>query len=655
LLYFACIFPEQSRLFQRLPFATAWIFGPHVFHLGLMVLQSQGALWGKVAARIASWPVGAALIDYGRIPFELILGFHGILFSMVNLAYIAAALTLLNVSYRRTANPRIRSQVGTISVGLASCAGLYALAVPIPTLLNHPLSPVLRSSLIVAALVFGSGAIAYSMVRFRFLDANLIARKSILYAATSLFLFGVYFAIVRRLDALLETAEGFDPAVFQTAFLLIALVLFQPIFSWLEETLEQYFLRDRGDYRTILRRMSGEVLTVLELDALAERLLATLREGVPARTTVLLIGPGGADPVVRGFGGGVDLGAIGTMPPASLSRLLEGAEILRREEVPALARDRGVAEDVAPLLATVPYLLLPLRYAGGFLGLIALGRKITETRYTAAEISLLQTLANQTSVAITNALLHRDSLAKGILEEELAVARRIQRQFLPSRIPSTPRFGLAAHAAPSKHVGGDYFDMLELGSGSYLVAIADVAGKGVPAALLASMVQAAIRTQAPDRKPLGEMMGRLNRLVHEATPEDRFATCFLAQIEEDRPAVSFSNAGHNYPIHRAAGGACRFLEDGGIPLGIHAEHAYSEGTAVLEPGDALVLYTDGITDAMNRLGEDFGEGRLLGVVERLPERYSADEIVREIVDEVARFTDGTEQMDDITLVALKAR
>ncbi len=654
LLYFACIFPEENRFYKRVPFATAWIFGPHLFHLGLMYLQTQGRLWGGVAASIARNPAGAALIDYGRLPFELVFRFHAILFSLVNLAYIAAALTLLRVSYRRSHNPRIRNQVGTIFVGLASCAGLYAIAVPIPTLLNQAIPPVIRSSMIVGALILGSGAIAYSMVRYRFLDANLIARKSILYGVTSLFLFGVYFTVVRRLDALLETAVGFDPTVLQTAFLLIALVLFQPVFSWLEETLERFFLRDKGDYRTILRRMSGEVLTVLDLDALAEKLLNTLREGVPARTAVLLIAPGESDPVVRGFGGGVHLDEIARIPPDALARLLEGAEIMRREEVPALAADRGVAEEVAPLLATEPFVLLPLRYAGNFLGLIALGRKITETRYTAVEISLLQTLANQTSVAITNALLYRDSLTKRLLEEELAVARRIQRQFTPTRLPNTPRFGISAHAAPSKQVGGDYFDMLDLGAGSYLVAIADVAGKGVPAALLASMVQAAIRTQAPDGKPLGVMMGRLNRLVHEATPEDRFATCFLAQIAADGLSLSFSNAGHNYPILRAASGTCRFLTDGGIPLGIHAEHLYAEGAAVLGSGDALVLYTDGITDARNRLGEDFGEERLVSVVERLPDRFSAEEIVQEIASEVARFTDGAEQMDDITLVALKA-
>ncbi|HEX7077225.1 MAG TPA: SpoIIE family protein phosphatase [Candidatus Eisenbacteria bacterium] len=655
LLYFACVFPTENRLIRRVPFAILWIFAPHAFHLIFMILQTQGPLWGKLAATLAKGELGAKAVAYGRIPLELTFRFHQILFSMVNLVYIAAALTLLWRSYRRAANALLRTQVRTVFVGLAACAGFYAFAVPLPTLFNQALDPAARSSLIVAALLSGSGSIAYSMVRHRFLDANLIARKSILYAVTSGFLLAVYLTIIRQIDALLETVRGYDTTIFQTAMLLLALVLFQPVFSWLEDALDRFFLRDRGDHRTLIRRMSGEVLTVLDLDELAEKVLATLREGLPARTTVLLIAPPGATPIARGSGGGVDLAAIEAIPRDVLTRLFTGVELLRRGETRALAEERGLLEAAGPLLATEPYLLFPLHHAGDFLGVIALGRKITETRYTAEEVALLQTLANQSSVAVKNAFLYRENLAKTILEEELAVARRIQQQFLPRSLPRTPRFDLAALNVQTYQVGGDYYDLVDAGDGSYLVAIADVAGKGVSAALLASMVQASIRTQAQDGKPVGEMMGRLNRLVHEATPDDRFATCFLARVGGSGLGLSFSNAGHNYPILLAATGECRLLEEGGLPLGISADVVYGEVAATLAPGDALLLYTDGITDARNLAGEDYGEERLLRLTGSLPRRLTADELIRAVADDVSRFTGGADQADDITLVALRAR
>ena len=654
LLYFACVFPTENRLVRRVPFVAAWIFAPHAFHLIFMLLQTQGALWGRVAAAMAKNPAGGTILEYGRIPFEMIFRFHQILFSLVNIIYIAAGLTLLWASYRRTHNTLIRRQVFTIFGGLASCAGLYAVAVPIPTLLNHSWSPAVRSTLIVAALILGSGSIAWSMVRHRFLDANLIARKSILYAVTSGFLLVVYFTIVRQIDAFLETVAGYDKTIFQTAMLLLALVLFQPLFSWLEETLERFFLRDKGDHRTLLRRMSGEVLTVLDLDELADKVLTTLREGVPARTTVLLILPRNRPAVVRGFGGNVDLDVIAAIPREALARLLDATEIVRRQEARPLAEERGLIPAIDPLLRTEPYLLFPLRHAGEFLGLIALGRKITETRYTPEEVSLLQTLTNQTSVAIKNALLYRENLAKSILEEELAVARRIQRQFLPRSLPRTSRLDLAGLNVQSREVGGDYYDLMDAGEGRHLVVIADVAGKGVPAALLASMVQASIRTQAQDRKSVGEMMRRLNLLVHEATAAERFATCFLALVGGDALSISFSNAGHNYPLLLPAGGGCRALEEGGIPLGIMPEIIYDEATARLETGDSLLLYTDGITDARNMAGEDYGEDRLVHLATSLPRSLNAEELIQAVAEDVSRFTGGAEQADDITLVAVKA-
>src|SRR6185503_14450113 len=195
---------------------------------------------------------------------------------------------------------------------LGLCAGIYAVASPIPTLLNHYWPPLMRSSLIILALLIGSGGIAYSMVRHRFLDANLIARKSILYAVTSVFLFGVYVLIVRRFDILLESLTTADTTVFQTAFLLLSLLLFQPVFSWLEELLDRQFLRDRGDVRTLLRRVSGEMLTVL------------------------------------------DLVAIAACPRDGYVRLVEGAELLRMEEIAPLAQERGVADTMAAFLAIGP-------------------------------------------------------------------------------------------------------------------------------------------------------------------------------------------------------------------------------------------------------------------------------------------------------------
>src|SRR5207244_11850029 len=160
----------------------------------------------------------------------------------------------------------------------------------------------------------------------------------------------------------------------------VALVLVHAVHSWPEKALEKFYLRERSDHRTLLRRMSGEVLTMLDLRSLADAVVETLREGVSARTTVLLIAPGARDPVARGFGGRVDLEAIASIPRASLDRFTEGLSMVRQEEMRDLGAERNENGGLDPLRTTDAYLVLPLRHAGQFLGLISLGRTITETR-----------------------------------------------------------------------------------------------------------------------------------------------------------------------------------------------------------------------------------------------------------------------------------
>jgi sigma-B regulation protein RsbU (phosphoserine phosphatase) len=162
-----------------------------------------------------------------------------------------------------------------------------------------------------------------------------------------------------------------------------------------------------------------------------------------------------------------------------------------------------------------------------------------------------------------------------------------------------------------------------------------------------------VRTQAQDGKPVREMMGRLNRLVFDATPDDRFATCFLARVSAAGQSLSFSNAGHNYPILLSAHGGSRLLDFGGIPLGIQPEFAYAETSTPLLPGDALILYTDGITDARNRLMEDYTEDRLFQFVGNLPRNLTARQLLDAISLDLSEFTQGADQADDITLLALK--
>jgi sigma-B regulation protein RsbU (phosphoserine phosphatase) len=248
---------------------------------------------------------------------------------------------------------------------------------------------------------------------------------------------------------------------------------------------------------------------------------------------------------------------------------------------------------------------------------------------------------------------YRDALERARSDHELKVARRIQSSFLISEFP--PMRGLEVHAVnvPSRQVSGDFYDVVSGFGGSHLLALADVAGKGVPAALLTSMLQASLRMQAQDDREVCDMLGRINSLVYRSTEVEQFATFVLARIEEQSMRLSYSNAGHNIPVVFHRDGTRRMLERGGTVVGILEPCAFEEETVQLASGDRVVFYSDGITEASREDGEMFGEERLYQAVERLPRELAARAVTAAILEEVRRFLDGHEPGDDMTVMVLR--
>ncbi len=245
------------------------------------------------------------------------------------------------------------------------------------------------------------------------------------------------------------------------------------------------------------------------------------------------------------------------------------------------------------------------------------------------------------------------ALERAKSEQELQLARRIQSSFLPSEFPARARIQLHATNLPSREVSGDFYDVVDAGPGALLVAVADVSGKGVPAALLSSMLQAALRTQAGRVPSVAAMMTTINALVCQRPATGQFATFFLARVDEEALTITFTNAGHNFPIVFRADGSRLLLEDGGLVVGMMEGLPYAERTLALRSGDRVLMYTDGVTEAMNAAGEMFGEERLMALVESLPREQSAEALVRDVLAGVRRFLGELEAGDDVTVLALR--
>jgi serine phosphatase RsbU (regulator of sigma subunit) len=248
----------------------------------------------------------------------------------------------------------------------------------------------------------------------------------------------------------------------------------------------------------------------------------------------------------------------------------------------------------------------------------------------------------------------RQSVAQARDAQDLALARRIQASFLPSVFPEMRRFEIFARNVPSRRVSGDFYDVVRAGPGAYLLAIADVAGKGVPAALLTSMLQASLRTQAGSIASVSAIVRNINGLLYRDTAPEQFATFFLGLLDEERGTVLFSNAGHNYPLLLSSDGRRTWLDRGGLVLGVTDAARFEEGTVTMRAGDRMLLYTDGIVEARNARGEIYGEERLAELLAAVPPDAPAREATERILDGVRGFLDGIEPGDDMTLMVVRA-
>lgn len=318
--------------------------------------------------------------------------------------------------------------------------------------------------------------------------------------------------------------------------------------------------------------------------------------------------------------------------------------------------DEQLGQDIPFLQENEIKALIGLQFQNEKIALVGVGARANQEEYSPSDFNFLRSLGNLALLSIQKTYLLEERIEKERLEEELNIAKSIQRGLLPSPIPETEKLDIAATNISSSQVGGDYFDILETSEQNLLLAIADVTGKGIPAALLMANLQAMLHVFLPIEISLSEASGRLNDIIYGNTPSDKFITFFWGLFYPNDLVFKFVNAGHNPPIWLKKGrNELEELEEGGLILGAMPTMApYTEQSIQLTPGDLLVFYTDGVTEAMNpRETEEYGEDRLIDCIKR-NRNLAATDLMNAIVEDVNAFAHNI-QYDDITLIVIKVR
>ena len=303
-------------------------------------------------------------------------------------------------------------------------------------------------------------------------------------------------------------------------------------------------------------------------------------------------------------------------------------------------------------------LVVPLVSQGELIGLLNLGPRLSQQEYSADDRKLLSNLSTQTAPSVRVAELvrqqQREAQERERIEQELKVARVIQQTLLPKTLPKLPGYDVAAYYQPAREVGGDFYDFLELEDGRLGLVVGDVTDKGIPAALVMATTRAMLRTAAQRLFSPGDVLRRANETLVTDIPPNMFITCLYAILEPESGRLHYANAGQDLPYRRRAGRSqgAEELKARGMPLGLMSGMEYEEKEILLEKGESILFYSDGLVEAHDPHHEMFGSPRLQGLVGA--HRSGGSSLIGFLLSELTRFTgEDWEQEDDITLVTLE--
>lgn len=659
LAVFSWVYPLDRFKEFRFPKLLYLVFIPQLIHLLLLIFFNDVS---QILAALQIDPSQEGLVALILRPFSRLISwlmllissmrtYHATIFGSINLIYVLTSVYFFESGRRFLDNPRLLSQTTVVIWGMRIGLGLFVFAQLGRTVFQYTLSQEFVSVTLILALTAGAGFLIFATIRHQFLDVRLIFRQSFVYTISSGLLVGAYVVLVIQAKQFLTPVFSAQAEIVSYLFIILILLLFQPINAWLDNKIRSLFLRTRTDHRNVLERFSRQVISQFDPKHLRKIIDETLKTTLLVDKVYFVLFEDKVEEYVL-------------LPETDEGRriilarddlMLRGINLLDQPTHINSLSDFSGGSQLSELLEERKIrMILPMKDAEHLLGFVAITDKITGYRFSSEDMSLLGVLSNQMVTALTNARLYVESLERIRLQEEVSMARQIQLDLLPSEPPTLACSDVYALSTPSRTVGGDFYDFIPLTGNRLGIVIADASGKGMPAALMIAQIQAMIRSELNSGNPIALMLKNVNEQVVQSSSSEKYVTLFYGELHLETGEFNFANAGHNYPILARTDGSIELLQEGGPIVGALPSMTYKSSSTRLQDGDFLFLFTDGLSEAMNEADEEYTEERIRNFI-RDNRKESVTVMVEKILKDV-RSHDATQPpQDDTTIIAIKMK
>lgn len=626
-LYFFLLYPTRHPLLDKKPWIQILLFSPT-----LLLLLSL--VWVFVLGYSSRIQIA--------LPFGI--GLWGL--------YFVLGLFRLVKCYGGVQNRHLRQQIRVLQWGI-SIGFISPVVIIIMTILKIQSTVANYSTPLMGLipLVF-----AYAVVRHRLMDIEIIVKKSFVYTLLTGLIVGFYFIVVQSVGRFIQDIAGLTGTLVLMMSTLFIAVLFDPARKRIQSLVDRAFYREANDYRETLRQFTRALNTLIDPDILMTEVLAKICETMHIENGYFFVLEEDHHqygmkkhypPVVE------DTIEI-VIPDDGLL-----CQMMLEEQSPVFLSDLDQPSVYSKEYHQIPdgVISVPLFYQKVLLGFLVLGEKLSGIPYSTADFDLLDALADQVAVTLENGRLHRALTEQERLKHELEIARRIQLNALPQSEPCLPGFDIYGCSIPANEVGGDYYDYISLSNNRLGIVLGDVSGKGTSAAFYQSKIQGFIRALFPANNSPKLLLTKVNKLTFENIEDKSFATLVVAVLQPDERIINIARAGHT-PIlfFEKKKGLCHWWLPQGVGLAIDEgtlfNRVLNEEIRSLTPGDVLLFYSDGVTEAEDRSGEEFGEDRLEDVFKQNVQS-EAQSLGQTIINAVHKFRGDYPQKDDMTLVVIK--